>query len=605
MNDIAPRQRVSLLLLCSLLLPVVWPSLAGENPSARGSEAARAEVFILPGQSIQAAVDANPAETTFRIQAGIHRLQQVRPKDGDRFIGEPGAILCGAKVLPAADFAKTGVGWYIGGQTQRLPQPFGTDIMIPGYESDLDPEEVFVNGETRLKRVGALSELGPGRWFFDYAAGRIYLHDDLASFSLIETSAASAAFGGSGIQKVWLENLVIEKYGNPPNHGAVGSLGSTDSRFTYDWTCRYLTVRYNHGDGIDTGPGTTIEHCRLHDNGQFGVGGSGVDERSYWSSPSTAYKGKVTFRNNEVFRNGVLGYQRGWGAGGSKFAVQTAGTLVENCWFHDNYGPGIWFDVDNRDTEIRSNLVENNGITLIDKIGGLGRGIFYEVSFGPAKIYWNISRNNQETAILNSNSEDVEIYENAVYPNGIMVSHDNRGHQTSSKVHHNDIGRGDLPKGSGLAMAVSSVGGLQDAFPRVTIDSNTYRGFDRGTKYWWAGTLWSSGASTFSEWQRFGFDQNGRLRDTGTPALPAKAVPFALSHYGQQESVPGQAGLQEAEARLEAATIPLWGRFETAVTNARDYTNPFVDEYLAILQRLGKAAEAQEVVRSLTQTFFQ
>ena len=406
--------------------------------------------------------------------------------------------------------------------------------MIPGYECDLNPEEMFVNGDTRLKRVGELSQLGPNQWYFDYEASRIYLYDDPTSFSLIETSATSAAFGGSGVTSVLLENLIIEKYGNPPNHGAVGSLGTTDSRFPYDWTCRYLTVRYNHGDGIDTGPGMTVEHCRLHDNGQFGVGGSGVDERQYWSSPTTAYRGYVTFRNNEVFRNGVLGYQRGWGAGGSKFAVQAAGTLVENCWFHDNYGPGIWFDVENRNTTIRSNLVENNGITLADKIGGLGRGIFYEVSFGPARVYWNISRNNQEVAILNSNSEDVEIYENAVHPNGIMVSHDDRGHQTSSRVHHNDAGRGDLPAGNGLAVGVGSVGGLDDILPRVTIDSNTYHGFDAGTKYWWAGTFWSSGARTFAEWQGFGFDKNGVLLDGGTPVLPADAVPFALSRYGQQ-----------------------------------------------------------------------
>lgn len=106
--------------------------------------------------------------------------------------------------------------WYIDGQNQRLSQPFGTDIMIPGYECDLNPEELFVNGDTRLKRVCALSELGPKRWYFDYAAARIYLHDDPSSFSLIETSATSAAFGGSGIKNVLIENLVIEKYGNPP-----------------------------------------------------------------------------------------------------------------------------------------------------------------------------------------------------------------------------------------------------------------------------------------------------------------------------------------------------------------------------------------------------
>jgi len=527
------------------------------------------EALIAPGQSIQAAVEAHPPGTTFRIQTGIHRLQHVKPKDGDRFIGEPGAVLSGAKVLPAADFVKSGNAWHIGGQTQRLGQPFGTDIMIPGFECDLNPEALFVNGDTRLKRVPDLSKLGPGKWYFDYKAGRIYLHDDPALFSLIETSAASAAFGGSGIRNVLIENLVIEKYGNPPNHGAVGSLGTTDSRYTYDWTCRYLTVRYNHGDGIDTGPGMTVENCKLHDNGQFGVGGCGIDERYYRASPSTAFKGRVTFRNNEVFRNGVLGYQRGWGAGGSKFAVQVAGTLVENCWFHDNYGPGIWFDIENRDTVIRSNLVENNGITLAGKIGGLGRGIFYEVSYGPAKIYWNISRNNQEAAILNSNSEDVEIYENAVWPNGIMVSHDNRGHKTSSKVHHNDIGRGDRPAGNGFPVGISSVGSLDDILPRVTIDSNIYRGFNTGHKYWGAGIFWSKGATTFTEWQRLGLDKNGTLLDAGTPALLAKAVPFALSQYGQQGKALPSPTSRVSDGSPSPAKVPLWGRFETPLASSR------------------------------------
>jgi Right handed beta helix region len=235
-----------------------------------------------------------------------------------------------------------------------------------------------------------------------------------------------------------------------------------------------------------------------------------------------------------LWANVVLGYQRGWGAGGSKFAMQAAGTLVENCWFHDNYGPGIWFDVENRDTTIRSNLVENNGITLSGKLGGLGRGIFYEVSYGPARIYWNISRDNQETAIMNSNSEGVEIYENAVWPNGIMVSHDRRGHDTSAHVRDNDIGRGDLPAGKGLPVGIGSLGGLSDILPRVQIEANTHHGFGPGTKSWWAGTFWSGTPRTFSEWQGFGFDKNGKLLEQGTPVLPAKAVPFTRSPYGQQ-----------------------------------------------------------------------
>jgi hypothetical protein len=62
-------------------------------------------VTINPGESIQAAVDANPGGTTFILTAGVHPGQQVSlyyPKSNDIFIGEPGAIMDGLGTLPYA-----------------------------------------------------------------------------------------------------------------------------------------------------------------------------------------------------------------------------------------------------------------------------------------------------------------------------------------------------------------------------------------------------------------------------------------------------------------------------------------------------------------------
>lgn len=53
------------------------------------------DVEIHPGQSIQAAVDANPVGTVFLLRAGVHAGQQVTPKAEQEFIGESGAILDG------------------------------------------------------------------------------------------------------------------------------------------------------------------------------------------------------------------------------------------------------------------------------------------------------------------------------------------------------------------------------------------------------------------------------------------------------------------------------------------------------------------------------
>ena len=52
-------------------------------------------VAVAPGQSIQAAVDKNPAGTTFVIKAGVHKRQSVVAKTGNTFVGESGAVLSG------------------------------------------------------------------------------------------------------------------------------------------------------------------------------------------------------------------------------------------------------------------------------------------------------------------------------------------------------------------------------------------------------------------------------------------------------------------------------------------------------------------------------
>ena len=56
-------------------------------------------VVIKPGASIQSAVNSNPEGTPFTLKAGIHRHQTVVPKNGNTFIGEPGAIMSGARHL--------------------------------------------------------------------------------------------------------------------------------------------------------------------------------------------------------------------------------------------------------------------------------------------------------------------------------------------------------------------------------------------------------------------------------------------------------------------------------------------------------------------------
>ena len=61
------------------------------------------DVYLSPGDDFQAANDANPAGTTFGVRAGVHRMQRVvNPREGNRWVGEPGAVMDGQDVLPDA-----------------------------------------------------------------------------------------------------------------------------------------------------------------------------------------------------------------------------------------------------------------------------------------------------------------------------------------------------------------------------------------------------------------------------------------------------------------------------------------------------------------------
>ncbi len=127
-------------------------------------------IAIAPGQSIQALVNANPIGTTFIIKAGTHIRQSVIPKSGDRFIGEPGAVLDGQGVAPYA-FAKGAPPYPSNVTIQSLkitgyapPVQSGT-IDAGGYSPSegttgwvIDNNEVSYNGEYGI-RIGNSTQI--------------------------------------------------------------------------------------------------------------------------------------------------------------------------------------------------------------------------------------------------------------------------------------------------------------------------------------------------------------------------------------------------------------------------------------------------------------
>jgi parallel beta-helix repeat protein len=79
-------------------------SASGTATVQISSASAPSGVPIPVGSSIQSYVDSHPDGTTFVLRSGVHHGQRIKPKTGQVFVGEPGAILDG----DGADFAFRG-----------------------------------------------------------------------------------------------------------------------------------------------------------------------------------------------------------------------------------------------------------------------------------------------------------------------------------------------------------------------------------------------------------------------------------------------------------------------------------------------------------------
>jgi hypothetical protein len=526
-----------------LLLVLAGAGLWRQPWRSGGDRGACAGVQVGPGDDLGRAVAAAPPGATFCLRAGVHRLAAAVPKDGQRFLGEGAAtVLSGARVLDAAAARRDPAGrWFWDGQPQE-GSPHGV-LIGPGRgerpnPGDAYPEELFVtrSGDPgdppqRFRRVTGLAELGPGRWFLDHAADRVYVADDPARLGLVETSVTPAALAvpaGGRAAGVLVSQLVVEKYASPTQRAAVGGAGAVD------WTLRQVTVRYSHGAGVELGPGTLMEGAKVHHMGQEGLIGGG-DARTR----------PTVLRDTEVAWNRTLSFDPDWEAGGTKFTrVQGKGMVVENCWFHHNDGAGLWFDMDNQNVVVRSNRFQANN----------RYGVFYEVS-RDARIYWNEATgtgNGPEgylfagAGIFVANSAGVEVFANVLDANhnGILVTEDRRAtrwdeqsfreglpHVRDVDIHDNDVRMFDGFTGmrveNGDATAWWRPGNIRFA-------ANTYR-FDGGQRFMGPGNR----GYTFDQWRRLGNDRDGRsLSALSRGSLPPGATAFRMVRYGATDGAP-------------------------------------------------------------------
>ncbi len=230
-------------------------------------------VRIVPGQSIQAAVNAAPAGTAFCLATGTHNITTaITPKAGNSFIGEYGAILAGGDVASAA-FAPA-----VNNVTVRnlIVEHFANPVQFGAISAEGRSGWVIANNEARLN-FGYGIRIGPGAQVL-----RNNVHHN-----------GQLGIGGSGANDVLVEDNEIA-YNNQNGNDPGWEAGGTKFTVTDRLTVRKNWSHHNIGPGLWTDINnihTLYENNVVEDNTQMGI----FHEISY----------DAIIRNNIVRRNGA------------------------------------------------------------------------------------------------------------------------------------------------------------------------------------------------------------------------------------------------------------------------------------------------------------
>jgi parallel beta-helix repeat protein len=400
-----------LLVACSTAPPAAPDPYRFEpaRPKCRGVE-------VRAGDDLQDAIDEAGPGATLCI-SGTHRFEEpIIPDDAQKLVGRPGAVLSGATVLE--NWSELDSTWVIRGIDQ------GPTVNYDGSFPDLlNPEaefsdDVFFDGKL-LRRVMDKDAVSSGTFFLDYDTNHLYIGDD-PDGHVVELAVADGIVAGTA-DDVRLRNLVIEK-----SLGRGVTAGS-------DWLVKESEIRLNATVGIKLRNGGRAIRNHVHHNGQFGFTGAG-------SNLIVEYN-EIAYNNSHRYYNSKGG---NWGSGATKF-VHTGidqdpetGLILRGNYSHDNWGDGLWTDIDNIHT-----VIENNTILRNER-----NGVKHEISYD-AVIRNNRIQDNGASGIFINSSSNVHIFGNELYGNGsgIDLVQQDRGSGdwgphvlADTKIHDNELG---------------------------------------------------------------------------------------------------------------------------------------------------------------------
>ena len=383
-----------------------------------------------PLKTIAAAVREADSGDTIVLRGGYyHESVQVyakelhiRSADGER------AILDGSVAVDG--WQSNGGRWFAAGWTRQFPRltqpPVDPDAPLAGR-----PDEMYIDGRP-LTQVGRLADVGPGTFFHDEGADRLWIGDDPTDRSVRAASLEWALYFNRAHNSS-LRDVTVRRYATPS--GSMAAIRGYADNLVFE----NIESWHNAYSGISVmGNNIRISNSVFRGNGYMGVHGFRTTN--------------FTLERSGLIGNNRAGFDPFHSAAGVKLA--TGSNLV----FRDNYvarnnGPGIWTDIGSYNIDIVGNLVEENGRS----------GIEVELS-GQVDVVDNVALNNGEAGIWILESNHVNVYNNAAHDN-VRDLYVMEGPRTSPDA--NDIVRWDLFRVAVHNNVVGGGGRAVDAFVQV------------------------------------------------------------------------------------------------------------------------------------------
>lgn len=260
------------------------------------------------------------------------------------------------------------------------------------------------------------SALTPRRnqtYYFESAAGRTRTSADSAVIdggSTSSTALFSSSEGGISIYGGLWQNQ-----GNASSSSANAVIHSGGAAAEGNWLVQDAIIDTNYRIGLSfQGPDCVGLRCILSNNGQYGY-------------TVTATADRAALRYSEVSGNNTLLANPGGDASAMKISGGPEACETSYCWFHDNLGFGIWYDLANtlasEGHRVFENVCETNSRS----------GLFMEGVGDNVKIYRNsVLENGSSTTI----GGQVASFENCVGAR-ITDSDATRGAGVTSEVYLN------------------------------------------------------------------------------------------------------------------------------------------------------------------------